>query len=111
MTAATYKAAVEEARRKDRPEEEQALVNKWMNTGDPEAAAYHNRLRKERLELHQIRQKEQFHMLPVDWSDGEVDKAVCAHLYRDDFRTRWRGTYEDTSKQHTHLRSPLIFLG
>jgi hypothetical protein len=104
-TAAACKAAAAEARRKDRPKDEEAAVTKWKATGHPEAAAYQSRLQEEQHELFQMRQAEHDHIRlseypwPAGW-DWD-DEAILACIYRDGWKTRApkRGTsYEDTSK-------------
>ncbi|KAM0849262.1 hypothetical protein ACQ4PT_053838 [Festuca glaucescens] len=102
-TAAVCRAAAEEARRKDRPKEEQAAVARWKATGDPEAAAYQSRLQEEHLVLFNVLQREERHVLWEDSAVGRDEEALWAARYRDGWNGFWapeRGTYEDSSK-HT----------
>jgi hypothetical protein len=97
-TAAACKAAADEARKKDRPKEEQAALTKWNATGDPEAAAYQSRLQVEQMELLQMRQAEEDHVRRSEYPSAGRDNApVWACMYRDGWKARKRGTYEDTS--------------
>jgi hypothetical protein len=50
MVTACREAAVE-ARRKDRPKEEEVAVIKWKMMGDPEAAVYQSLLQEEQHEF------------------------------------------------------------
>jgi hypothetical protein len=105
-TAAACRAAAEKARRKDRPREEEAAVEKWKATGDPEAAAYQMRLQEERMELFQMQETEENCFL-WGWEDstpGCDEEAVEAGRYRGRWNPK-RGTYEDTSKHTVRISS------
>ncbi|KAM0849263.1 hypothetical protein ACQ4PT_053838 [Festuca glaucescens] len=106
-TAAVCRAAAEEARRKDRPKEEQAAVARWKATGDPEAAAYQSRLQEEHLVLFNVLQREERHVLWEDSAVGRDEEALWAARYRDGWNGFWapeRGTYEDSSPS----RAPVL---
>ncbi|KAM0897294.1 hypothetical protein ACQ4PT_022655 [Festuca glaucescens] len=85
------RAAAEEARRMDWPEEERVAVDRWAKTKDPEGAAYQKQLREEREEMHERMMKEEISVDTQDWSEP------C------NYRRKWssghagHGGYADTS--------------
>ncbi|KAK1614427.1 hypothetical protein QYE76_019944 [Lolium multiflorum] len=84
------RAAAEEARRMDWPDEERVAVDRWAKTKDPEAA-YQKQLREEREEMHERMMKVEIYVDTHDWSEP------C------NYRKKWysdhagHGKYEDTS--------------
>ncbi|KAM0897272.1 hypothetical protein ACQ4PT_022644 [Festuca glaucescens] len=84
------RAAAEEARRMDWPEEDRVAADRWAKTKDPEGKEYRKQLREERSEMHERRMKEEISVDP-EWSEP------C------NYRRKWysdhagHGKYDDTT--------------
>lgn len=93
--AAACRAEAEEARRKNQWAEQVAAMDKWLNTGDPDAAECWNRWVKEDMEAMKPREQE------IDRREYMSDPlAVEAKNYREFWNTLWTdccGSYEDTT--------------
>ncbi|PNT71936.1 uncharacterized protein LOC100841019 [Brachypodium distachyon] len=95
--AAACRAAAEEARRKNQRAEQLAAMDKWLNTGDPEAGDCWDRWVEEDMEAIRLLQGEESDDSAEYMLDPLAVEAKNYHQFWNELWTDCCGSYEDTT--------------